>query len=663
MLDMQYSQEIIDTIHGSIPYSGIEREIIGSPFFNRLHRILQSSLVYLTYPCNKVKRFEHSIGTMHLAGLFFFHSVCNTEPEVRDQFFREINDELISWNAAVKAGDIHYIHKNVRLKYAKDKILAAPCPSNLLYAQYTPSGLKDDQRFAYYVVYQSIRLVGMLHDVGHLPYSHILEHAIKLLYREVTQLPEEKRNEAHKHFLETMEESCTNAGFAIHEELGKQLVTKIFESIIEELPKGECDEFYFLAAVLYFAQRILNSAEEESEGENTVFSDLHRIVAGTVDCDRMDYCCRDAYFAGISKELPDYDRIFSTVKIVYRKVDEPMEMDPEHPAPAERERCFFSPSTKALQQIEALLERRWNIYAAINFHHRVHKHELLLERVLASLGMKEMEDGKVPEQLVNVLPLRLSSIWQLVAQIDAAAPIEYLALQLDDSWLDTLLKHKYFEAYAGDYLSLAAHAEDIDWYRLDELISSKKHYHSLIKRSGGFRKFDECFYNCLAPCGQVKELGVLKDGKPQSYSQFLKRGEYAFNKMLRTVAGDNKLRAKFFEEFEEGVKRLVSDHPEYHIIDCFVGDCAFKPGIRMSEPLYISVPGQEEKLLWHYSSIYHILMKKSNLLPCFHAYFLPEYDTANDRFQTPDTERFLSGLAQLAAALIADWKGRPDRKA
>lgn len=653
MLEMEYSQEIIDAIHGSITYSGIEREIIGSPFFNRLHRILQSSLVYLTYPSNKVKRFEHSIGTMHLAGLFFFHSVCNTAPIVLDQFFDEINAELKAWNAKVKVHDIHYIHKTVRHQYANDKILEAPCPINLLYAQYTPSGLKPDHRFAYYVVYQSIRLVGMLHDVGHLPYSHILEHAVKLLYQKVKQLPEERINDAHRHFLRIMEKYCANNGFEIHEELGKKLVGKIFESIIEELPQSECAEHYFLAAVLYFTHRILNSEEDETKGENTIFSDLHRIVAGTIDCDRMDYCCRDAYFAGISKELLGYNRIFTTVKIIYREPDKPM--DPDAEPSSERAHCFFSPSTKAVNQIEDLLERRWNIFATVNYHHRVHKHELLLERVLAQLGMQELEDGEVPKQLENVLPLQLSSIWKLVEQMDAAAPIEYLAIQLDDSWLDTLLKHKYFEAYGANYLSLEAHVQDIDWYRFDELISAKKRYHSLIKRSGGFRKFDECFYNSLVACGQEEAFHLPGEGE---YIKFLKGGEYAFNKALRTVVSGNEARARFFGELEENAKRLALEHPEYHIIDCFVGDCAFKLGVKWSEPLYISSPEQDEKKLWHYSSIYHILNSKRNLLPCFHAYFLPEYDTSNGRYKDVDTKGFQNELAQFAATLIIDWKDR-----
>lgn len=443
MIDMNYTQEINDTIHGTIAYSGIEREVMGTPFFNRLHRILQSSLVYLTYPSNKVKRFEHSIGTMHLAGLFFFKSVCNTKKSELDKFFAEISDELVKWNKSLTHENIYYVHRNVVSKYKNEAILTAPYPKSVLYDQNTPANLPAEYRFSYFVVYQAIRLVGMLHDIGHLPYSHILEHALHLLYQKVVNIPEEERNEAHAYFLQIMEKYCTNTGFEIHEELGKHFVNKIFESIISDLPKGEREELYFLAAVLHFTRQILNA--EEEGGANSIFGDLHRIVAGTVDCDRMDYCCRDAYCAGVTKEPPNYDRIISTLRIVYRDPEPPL-IDGT-PAPSERAHFYFAPSTKAIHQIERLLEQRWTIFAMINYHHRVHKHELLMQSAIAELGLEEMASGNPPEELVNILPLQVSSIWQLVKQMDAAAPIDYIALQLDDSWLDTLLKHKYFEKY------------------------------------------------------------------------------------------------------------------------------------------------------------------------------------------------------------------------
>lgn len=55
---------ISDSIHGLTQLSGYEKKIIASVGFNRLHDVYQNSTVYLTYPSNRTKRFEHSIGTM-----------------------------------------------------------------------------------------------------------------------------------------------------------------------------------------------------------------------------------------------------------------------------------------------------------------------------------------------------------------------------------------------------------------------------------------------------------------------------------------------------------------------------------------------------------------------------------------------------------------------
>lgn len=657
MIDMNYTQEITDIIHGSITYSGIEREVMGTPFFNRLHRILQSSLVCLTYPSNKVKRFEHSIGTMHLAGQFFFKSICNSSPESLDRFFKEISAELIRWNKSLTRDKVYYIHQNVLSRYKNDSILNAPYPSNSLYDQNTPANLSPKNRFAYFVVYQSIRLVGMLHDVGHLPYSHILEHALHLLYQNVEQIPENNRNESHKYFLEIMKKYCANTSFAIHEELGKRFVDKIFESIINDLPKGEYEELYFLAAVLHFTKHILNS-EEDGSG-NTIFGDLHRIVAGTIDCDRMDYCCRDAYCAGISKELPNYDRIISTLEIVYREPERPIAIDA--PAPDERAHFYFAPSTKAIHQIESLLEQRWTIFAMINYHHRVHKHELLMQSAIAELGLREMESGVPPKLLENILPLCVSSIWQLVAQMDAAAPIDYIALQLDDSWLDTLLKHKYFEAYGDSYLSFVANGGDTIWHRLDELISSKKHYLSLIKRAGGFRTIDEPLYNSLMSQNYLEKCMLVSSGETLNYSQFLSRGEYALNKILRTIASTNELRQQFFTELEAKVKKAIKDN-NYQISDCFLSDCTFKPGLRQSEPLFITSPELDDKPFSHYSSLYDILMMRKKLLPSFHVYYLPEYDIAHDEYYSAKTGEFRTAVVNSAVSLIIDWIARKEKK-
>lgn len=660
-MNMERTQEMVDTIHGLIAYSGIEQAVIDTPIFNRLHRVLQNSLVYLTYPSNKVKRFEHSVGTMHLAGRLFFHSVCNSQPENVERFFDEINKALVAWNKGLQSHDIVYVHRAIASRYRGKGILEIPWPRCRLYRENMPANLEQAQQLSYCVAFQSVRLAGLLHDVGHLPYSHVLEHALQSLYQKVEQIPEGERNEAHSHFLREMRSYCssTDPEFAIHEQLGQKFVDKIFECITDDLPKREAAEYYFLAAVFSFTKEILNAGE----AENSLFSDLHRIVASTLDCDRMDYCCRDEYCAGTSKELPNYGRIFSSVSIVYRPPEkgigqgEGSEATLGQSASGERERCCFVPSTKALREIEALLRRRWNIYVTINYHHRVHKHELLLQEVLAALGLQEMMDEKGPPgELRDALPLSVSSIWQLVAQLNEAAPVEYLALQLDDSWLDSLLKHKYFDRYRENYLSFAENGNDVIWHRLDELISVKKHYHSLIKRSGGFRQFDEYVYQQILASNEPELLQFLDVPPGISHAAYVKtRGEYVFNRATQGIASDKELRAGFFRSLNQRVQALVaSNGSAYNIIDCFLADCSFSMGIKQTDSLCIAAPGQEEKPFVHYSALYSELSSEKKLLPSIHIYYLPRYDANHGEYCLVDEGAFLRGIAAEAGNVILE---------
>ncbi|MEM4272582.1 MAG: HD domain-containing protein, partial [Candidatus Bilamarchaeaceae archaeon] len=60
---------IKDPVHGNISLSEFEGRIIDTPQFQRLRGIRQLGMTYLVYPGAMHTRFEHSIGTMHLASL------------------------------------------------------------------------------------------------------------------------------------------------------------------------------------------------------------------------------------------------------------------------------------------------------------------------------------------------------------------------------------------------------------------------------------------------------------------------------------------------------------------------------------------------------------------------------------------------------------------
>ncbi len=59
--------QIVDPIHGFINVHDHEIDLIDSPVFQRLRRIRQLAGAHLVYPGAQHSRFEHSLGTMHVA--------------------------------------------------------------------------------------------------------------------------------------------------------------------------------------------------------------------------------------------------------------------------------------------------------------------------------------------------------------------------------------------------------------------------------------------------------------------------------------------------------------------------------------------------------------------------------------------------------------------
>ena len=59
--------QIVDPIHNFINVYNHEIQIIDNPIFQRLRRIRQLAGAHLVYPGAQHSRFEHSLGTMHIA--------------------------------------------------------------------------------------------------------------------------------------------------------------------------------------------------------------------------------------------------------------------------------------------------------------------------------------------------------------------------------------------------------------------------------------------------------------------------------------------------------------------------------------------------------------------------------------------------------------------
>lgn len=74
--------EVRDPVHTFIEFGGIERTVIDSPPFQRLRHVHQLALSGQVYPGASHKRFEHSLGVMHLASRIF--DVVTAEDKLND---------------------------------------------------------------------------------------------------------------------------------------------------------------------------------------------------------------------------------------------------------------------------------------------------------------------------------------------------------------------------------------------------------------------------------------------------------------------------------------------------------------------------------------------------------------------------------------------------
>jgi hypothetical protein len=188
-------KEFSDPIHQLIKADQCETKVINSFPIQRLRFIKQLGITYLVFPSAQHSRFEHSLGTMELAGRLF---------------------------------------KSLDLK---------------------------DER-----LYSLFRLAGLLHDVGHTPFSHTTEVLL---------------------------------GDKSHENIGERV---IFEEGVADILKdcGYTDEEINIIVRIAFKKD----------------KSFPKIITGEFGADRMDYLRRDAYFCGTSYGFFDYSRLLENILLI-----------------------------------------------------------------------------------------------------------------------------------------------------------------------------------------------------------------------------------------------------------------------------------------------------------------------------------------------------------
>ncbi|MCL4321173.1 MAG: HD domain-containing protein [Deltaproteobacteria bacterium] len=193
-----------DPIYGYIWLTDNEKNIIDQPIFQRLRRIHQLALTKYVYPTAEHSRFTHSLGVLQSATNIFL--------------------------------DLYKINKKTI---------------------YEIFGNADIIK-----TFKILRYVALLHDIGHLPFSHATEKA----------------------FL--------GEGVG-HEDIGKYIISE--NRLIKETLEQDCERI----------QDILPLLKGSPKSE---YYYIKRFISGEFDADRADYLLRDSHICGVKYGLYDYLR-------------------------------------------------------------------------------------------------------------------------------------------------------------------------------------------------------------------------------------------------------------------------------------------------------------------------------------------------------------------
>lgn len=608
-----------DSIHGLIPLSEYEKRIISSVGFNRLHDVYQNSTVYLTFPTNRTKRFEHSIGTMKLCSDMFFSSVLNATSENLDAFYNIFNDE----------------YKKIIDEIAKqhefcEQKLGGITPDNMPSLELDkfrhsliPHNVKPEYDIIHLLLIQAIRVAALLHDIGHPPFSHIVEYALKAVYKE----GENSNNNSSKSRWAVFSNTMSNYfedNKKLHEQMGDEISASILRGIIPNI--NDEDETYNenLYEILVYESVI------KIFGEIPPFNNLHRIIDSSLDGDRLDYVTRDSLNSGMDSGKIDYNRIINDMQLIVDDKD-----------------IFFCVPLKAVNSVEDFIKRRYNIYKNIIYHHRVIKTDYLLEYSVKDLVKKYLNTQTNKNDNNKILiPFDISGLWFPLGESTTAEKANALS-QWNDSWLMTVLKQIYYTEYYRNKDIKSNTDEYILKQRLSELLRNTKCYYSLIKRGENFKIIDDEVKKVLLDGkGEIDELVVKinqlsnkleKDALTKGTIVDIKGTLDFIDEILSNISKMSKgfvlsfisrrCKAIKIGSFEDFVKRVVTTetHKIFTNIKCYDTITVFKNiSIGLDSPIYFYDYNGNVCTLDEISGISDILRLDSDYLPVFYIYIMLE---------------------------------------
>lgn len=477
------------------------------------------------------------------------------------------------------------------------------------------------------ILIQSIRAAALLHDIGHPPYSHVVERAMKAAYKNAQADTDRKAN-----YIEVMQK-YVDGGRPLHEVMGDEVSRSILKGILTQTAEENknintdagAKEITYKTLILQIVWKIFNEIEP--------FSHLHRIIDSSLDGDRLDYVTRDPANSGMNAGRIDYSRIIKDMRIILKD-------NIPH----------FCVPLKAVNAVEDFLKRRYDLYKNIVLHHRVIKTDYLMEYTVTNLIEKYFADdsggGETDIEENEAIPFDISGLWAPLGSVTLAQR-DCVLSQWNDSWLMTVLKKIYYEQY---YENVTKHTtEYIISKQFAELLNNKRNYVSLIKRTEDFKHVDGSLRSVLLKNrnklqNKVKELSAkseqyVKEHPEVDRNSMLDVAEF-LNQIIEFVTEnpeDNNFftMAKLFHRkhalmlnnFESEVKHIARDVFEEKLNDeKFLNEIVvFKeisPGVNPHDPIYFFDNNEHLYTLEQVSGIVKSLRTENLFRPVFYLYVL-----------------------------------------
>jgi HD superfamily phosphohydrolase len=420
---------IKDPVWGNIEVTEWECALFDHFLVNRLHHIVQNSSAYKIYPGLKYSRFSHTLGVVHVATQIFINVILNSEPDALEM----LRQEAEKFEQHCRPETLQKLRETIPRLFR--------CPPE----------------FA--SVLAVVRVGAILHDIGHLPYSHVFEHALQAFLdghyegSVTVAAPAKKSRDQLRRGIETMRAKARVPGepLKLHELLGERFARILANWFHDDL----------MHQVVAGAVRLLHEPEMPL---------AKSVLVSTMDADRIDFVRRDSMFSGLQSSSVDFGRLFACYEL--SKYD---------PSINGSVRWGVRPNRRGASEGEKLLGERFQDYKYIISHHKVHFFDELLDRLILRLLAR---GGVFDDFLSNLDRLLVMDEPENVSErTEADQLLRALLLEFDDPWLDVTLRRA-----AAGLDRQASEDQQVDHKFFVAYSEKRNSFESLFKRDEDFRQ-------------------------------------------------------------------------------------------------------------------------------------------------------------------------------